>query len=294
MYKIPELYLYLSAWNSSVNLRQVGLDKPYPGYQYGPAIRDYYLIHVITKGRGVYNARGTKYALKKGDAFLIHPNEVTMYTADLEDPWEYSFFSFSGAMAEDLLPMMGFTGDRLVLPCAVDEIAELITDCISRIDSATPIDRLVSLEHLFRIVTAFSRNNPQIFTDEMQVNQYIRKAIAYIELNYANNITVNDLAKALAIDRSYLYRVFKNGTGMSPKEYLSTYRLNVARSLLEETNHSIAQVALSAGFFSFSAFYRSFVQKYGQSPREFQNASRNKKENPKEKDGTSTEKDNKQ
>lgn len=284
MYKIPDTYLYLSAWNSSINLRQVGTDRPHPGYQYGPAIREYYLVHVVTKGRGIYNARGTEYALKAGDAFLIHPNEITVYTADKEDPWEYYFFSFSGTMAQDLLAGMGFSGDRLVLPCTADEIASLIMDCVNAVDGTTTSDHLASLEHLFRIVTAFSRNNPQAVTDEMQTNHYIRKAIAHIELNYSNNITVNDLAEALAIDRSYLFRIFKSGTGMSPKEYLNTYRLNVARSLLEETDHSISQIALSAGFFSFSAFYRSFVQKYGQSPREYQYAFRNKKETPPQKD----------
>lgn len=284
MYKIPETYLYLSAWNDSINLRQVGTDKPYAGYQYGPAIREYYLIHVITKGRGVYNARGTKYALKAGDAFLIHPNEITVYTADAVDPWEYCFFSFSGAMAQDLLPFMGFTDDHLIVPCAASEIATLIMDCVNQIDSVTHVDHLTSLEHLFRIIAAFSRNTLQAAPDELQTNPYIRKAIAHIELNYANNITVNNLARTLAIDRSYLYRVFKEATGMSPKEYLNTYRLNVARSLLEETDYSIAEIALSAGFFSFSAFYRSFVQKYGKSPREYQQAFRNSKTTPEETD----------
>lgn len=278
MYKIPETYLYLSAWNDSINLRQAGKDTPYAGYQYGPAIREYYLIHVITKGRGVYSARGTEYALKAGSAFLIHPNEITVYTADRKDPWEYCFFSFSGTMAKELLPAMGFSGDHLVVPCNAEEIAALIMECTNAIDGCTHIDRFASLEHLFRIITAFSRNTDQPIADEFQTNRYIQKAIAHIELNYANNITINDLAKSLAIDRSYLYRVFKEAVGMSPKEYLNTYRLNVARSLLEETDHSISQIALSSGFFSFSAFYRSFVQKYGQSPREYQYAFRNKKD----------------
>ena len=280
MYKIPETYLYLSPWNDAINLRQAGRDKPYSGYQYGPAIREYYLIHVITKGRGVYSARGTEYTLKAGNAFLIHPNEITMYTADREDPWEYCFFSFSGTMAADLLPFMGFSGDHLVAPCNAEEVAALIMDCVNTVDSINTTDRLASLEHLFRIITAFSRSTEQALPDELQTNRYIQKAIAHIELNYANNITISDLAKTLAIDRSYLYRVFKDAVGMSPKEYLNTYRLNVARSLLEETDHSISQIALSSGFFSFSAFYRSFVQKYGQSPREYQYAFRSKKDSP--------------
>ena len=280
MYKIPDTYVYLSPWNPSINLRQVGSDTPYPGYQYGPAIRDFYLVHIITKGYGVYSARGVDYDLKEGDAFLIYPNELTVYKADKAEPWEYYFFSFSGAMARDLLPGMGFTGDRLTTTLSNPrEIADLIMECVDAIDSNSTINHLSSIEHLFRIATTFSRNVSSDEGEEIQVNAYIQKAIAYIELNYANNITINDLAKALAIDRSYLYRVFKSGTGVSPKEYLNDYRLNAARQLLENTDHSISQIALSSGFFSFSAFYRSFVQKYGHSPREYQNAYRSKKSN---------------
>ena len=278
MFKIPDTYLYMSIWNPSLNLRQVGFDNPHPGYQYGPAIRDFYLIHIITKGKGVYNARGVDYPLQAGDAFLIHPNEITTYTADKEDPWQYCFFSFSGAMSRDLLPSMGFTNDNLTVTLTDHNIADLIMDCVTTVDSTSSTDHMASLEHLFRIVTAFSRSVHDESADEVQVNPYIQKAIAYIELNYTNNITVNDLAKALAIDRSYLYRVFKSGTGVSPKEYLNDYRLNAARQLLENTDHSISQIAFSSGFFSFSAFYRSFVQKYGVSPREYQYTYRSKRE----------------
>ena len=48
-----------------------------PRHAYGPAVRPHYLLHVILKGRGIYQYKGQTYALSAGDAFLIPPAEVT-------------------------------------------------------------------------------------------------------------------------------------------------------------------------------------------------------------------------
>ena len=52
-----------------------------PRHAYGPAVRPHYLLHVILKGRGIYQYKGQTYALSAGDAFLIPPAEVTYYQA---------------------------------------------------------------------------------------------------------------------------------------------------------------------------------------------------------------------
>ena len=56
-----------------------------PRHAYGPAVRPHYLLHVILKGRGIYQYKGQTYALSAGDAFLIPP-EVTYYQADEREP----------------------------------------------------------------------------------------------------------------------------------------------------------------------------------------------------------------
>ncbi len=270
MYKIPGNYIYLSTWNSHINLRQTGHDVPGAGSHYGPAVREFFLVHIVTEGKGIYTVRGKDYPVRAGQAFIIYPNEITVYTADQEEPWRYYFFAFSGDMAEMLVPGMGFSPKRLVIPFAEEEVLSIIDESIDIINQVSQADNILSLIQFFRIVSCFTRNNPQADSDEMKISHYVQEAVAYIESHYAENITVADLAEALAIDRSYLYRIFKSDTEMSPKEYLNTYRINVARSLLAETDLSVSQIALSVGFTSFSSFYRFFVRRFGCSPREYQ------------------------
>lgn len=82
-------------------------------------------------------------------------------------------------------------------------------------------------------------------------------AIKYIQFNYSHDISVDDIAKAVGVSRSHLYRVFMSNVGQSPIDYLTDYRISEACYLLKNSNLSIAEIAVSVGFFDqfyFSAY----------------------------------------
>ena len=80
-------------------------------------------------------------------------------------------------------------------------------------------------------------------------SQYVLAAIKYIQFNYSHDISVDDIAKAVGVSRSHLYRVFMSNVGQSPIDYLTGYRISEACSLLKNTGLSIAEIAVSVGFF---------------------------------------------
>lgn len=93
------------------------------GHYFGPAIRNYFLIHCIQSGRGTY-CRGNKiYSLGPGDGFLILPGESTLYRADEEDPWHYKWVGFQGEKAAGLLSMAGLGGEKVVFHCGTESEA---------------------------------------------------------------------------------------------------------------------------------------------------------------------------
>ena len=63
--------------------------------------------------------------------------------------------------------------------------------------------------------------------------------------------------------------IFKNAMGVSPKEYLTKYRLDKARGFLTETTLPIGKIAECVGFQSFSSFSRLFIAQYQQSPSQY-------------------------
>jgi len=89
-------------------------------------------------------------------------------------------------------------------------------------------------------------------------SSYVIEAIKYIQFNYSNDISVDDIANAVGISRSHLYRVFVSNLDQSPIDYLTEYRINEACNLIKNTNLSISQIAVSVGFFDQFYFSRVF------------------------------------
>ena len=76
----------------------------------------------------------------------------------------------------------------------------------------------------------------------------IARAIRTIEYNYNNKITVQGLADSLYLDEAYFSRLFKEKTGLTPKQYLLNVRLKRAKELLSETVYPIKEISTATGF----------------------------------------------
>lgn len=96
-----------------------------PRHAYGPAVRPHYLLHVILKGRGIYQYKGQTYALSAGNAFLIPPAEVTYYQADEREPWSYAWVGFDGKAVPEILARTVFSEAFVFRKETPDSIAPL-------------------------------------------------------------------------------------------------------------------------------------------------------------------------
>lgn len=79
-----------------------------------------------------------------------------------------------------------------------------------------------------------------------------------MHFNYAHRWTLEELAKTVGVSRSKLASRFKHQVGISPMEYLGTWRMEVARDLLADGECSISKVAQMVGYESESAFSTAF------------------------------------
>lgn len=84
-----------------LSLSFYGYEECTPNYSFGPAIRDTYVLHYITKGKGQFHYKGKIVDLKAGDFFLLKPDELTFYQADNQDPWAYYWLGITGGRAPD-------------------------------------------------------------------------------------------------------------------------------------------------------------------------------------------------
>jgi YesN/AraC family two-component response regulator len=102
----------------------------------------------------------------------------------------------------------------------------------------------------------------------------VQRAMAYIHENYTSNISRSDVADHLCVNEQYLSRCFKNEIGIGPITYLSRYRIDQAKQLLEQGDLSITQVAMEIGLSSQSYFSRLFQQETGITPSAYRRGER--------------------
>lgn len=97
----------------------------------------------------------------------------------------------------------------------------------------------------------------------------IRIVKEYIESNYMQEISLNQLAELVEMNASYLSSVFKKETGMTYSEYLIQCRVKQASRLLVETGLSVSEIAYRSGYQDARYFSKQFAKQVGLKPSEY-------------------------
>ncbi len=97
----------------------------------------------------------------------------------------------------------------------------------------------------------------------------LKMMMTYMQNHYSETITLEDIANAGHVSKTYCNQLFHKYTNQTPIENLTKLRLSIACDLLMETNQSMSEIAEASGFSSASYLTEKFKQFYGVSPREY-------------------------
>lgn len=251
--------VYLS---KALNLYYGGWEICCPMHTFGPAIRQHYLVHYVTRGKGRLWMNDTCYVIEKDTMFLIRPGITCVYQADKDDPWEYCWICIDGYDVENMLNNSGFDKVNLLFfDKSNGEVRDAMLNFIFYFSKYKNNEYML----LSRLYNIFGHMKIQMKKQQAK-SIHVERAIDYIYENYSKNISVTDIANYLGIDRTYLYRLFKEEYNMSPQKYLLNFRLKAAMNKLEGGNMSIADIAYSCGFNDASAFCHQFKKVYKDTP----------------------------
>ena len=100
----------------------------------------------------------------------------------------------------------------------------------------------------------------------------IRRAVAFIEDNLAQELTLDDCARTACYSPFYFHRLFHLTVGMTVADYIRQRRLTTAAVAIVETSRSIKEIAFACGFNSQEAFIRAFRNAHGITPGEYRKA----------------------
>ncbi len=255
--------------NAGLSVYSAGYEKCDRNHSWGPGVRDHYLIHFVSSGRGVFRYNKQEYSIGAGELFIIHPSQLAAYQADAEEPWQYIWVGFNGTDARRLVNLTGFSQQEPVLVSNDPETTQTLMHRIAEASGSTAAADAEMVGCLYQFLAHLIRMHGQ-HTTENPHQTYVASALRYIQYNLANDVSVSDIARFVGISRSQLYRAFLQDFGVSPHHYLQTYRINEACSLLHKPGYSVAEVAGSVGFNDPLYFSRVFKSIKGCTPTEYQ------------------------
>lgn len=240
--------------------------KPPNLHKWGPGVRDIYALHYIVSGKGNLETRDASYTLKAGDSFIIFPQTEVFYYPDHQDPWEYVWTEFKGEEAAMLLSMTELDVQR-----------PIVTDCPANLEplyhfshnsNSKPYEQIRTEAQLRLLLSYYIEHYPK--ESVVEPINYVRIAKEAVHNHYWKaSLTVSDIVNVTKLERSYLFRLFKEETGMSVLSYLTAYRIERACELLSTTELSIKTIAFSVGYKDQMYFAKVFKKATSYTPTEY-------------------------
>jgi len=252
---------------------QLGYHKCDPLHSYGPALRNNFLFHYIISGKGELNSKNEAgqnliYKLEKGQGFMIWPKQENTYCADKNEPWEYCWIEFGGLKAQEHVLQAGLSFNQPKYKSQNKKEAQKMKEAMlymvnNRDASALELTGYCYLFLSSLIKSSMSRKET---TAVSLWSYYTQEILNYIEQNYQIDISVEDIAAFLNLDRSHVNKIFKSTMNTSLRDFLLRYRINKACELMETTHKTIGEISALVGYSNTFNFSRAFKAVMGMPP----------------------------
>ena len=235
---------------------------------------NHFEIYFITKGNCCYFIENKIYHLQPGDIILIpegvmHNTEYqnTTYSRKLISCSRYFIPKSVEAKLPDLMHLYRN-------PNIIDDINEIFDKIEYEYGNKDDLS-----EDIFKCYTNMLffllARNPNLCHPPEADKHYVDDAIAYLQTNFAVEISLQEMADRYFVSSEHFSRVFKKKVGFNFSEYINLLRLQKAESMLRQMNTAtITEVAQSCGFNDSNYFSVQFKKLYGISPKKFQSINR--------------------
>ncbi|WP_244444794.1 AraC family transcriptional regulator [Paenibacillus camerounensis] len=245
--------------------------KPANLHKWGPGVRDVYALHYIVSGQGFLKTGQTTFPVQTGESFIIFPHMEVYYYPDPLDPWAYYWIEFSGPEASRLLPMISITPDHPVLEASPQDFQPMFQ--MVKTAGTAPFERERADAGLQLLLSYYMEYYPS--SRAVLKQDYALSARDYIESNYwRSSLSVLDVVDYVKIERSYLFRLFKQVNGISISGYLTAIRIQRACDLLVHSELSVKSLAYSVGYQDPLYFSKVFKKATSHTPSKYRQAHR--------------------
>lgn len=242
-------------------------------------------IIYIKKGRGLITVDLIEYPVSAGSILFIYPGQV--HSIDQSDGSSMEYINIIFKLEMLLSKQTDVCNRHFFVPLLdgtlhlsthftpgmpyYNEIAGYINAADRVCQTKPPAYEMVVKGHLylvFQILFAYCCEKQSSRRNQKSLEK-MKFIVKYIENNYMNRITIEEIAHVMGLSQSHFMKFFKTTMGTTFTDYLNDYRLTMASRLLISSESSILAIATEVGFENLSYFNRLFKKRFYITPREY-------------------------
>ncbi|MDI4647980.1 AraC family transcriptional regulator [Cohnella hashimotonis] len=232
-----------------------------------------YLFQYTFSGRGYLKHEDREYELLADSVILIDCRKFHEYGTLSNEQWDVGWVHFDGnGSASYMQAIHDKYGPVIRLPVPhrfiqhQQSLIEIIRGNGVNLEAEAALHIFQLLMEVFTAGTTSPSGNGIL----VRQSDGLEKALQYLQIRYAEPISVDDLAREANMSKSHFTRAFKLWTGCSPIEYLIRQRITMSKSLLlRERTKSIERIAELVGFESASHYIVTFKKYENRTPLQY-------------------------
>lgn len=266
-------FVRLSHHGENFNIRTITIDAHQSSYLTKAHFHEYIEIIMPTSGKIICNIEGASISVEEGQCILINQN-VLHYIDIASHTATFTYLQFN---VSDFLKNTNtlYIHNRDTLKYYFDKnrkkLSWLFNDILDEFKNQADNYEIYIHSSILKIIVYMSRFNI-ITLKKLSGNNAedtVYNVIKYLHKNYNQPLTLDKISEEFNISKYHLSHIFKNITGSTIMEFLTTIRFSHIESLLLKTNKSISQIAYECGFSSIQHFNKVFKKTKGLSPTQY-------------------------
>ena len=243
---------------------------------------DAWELYYVVKGSGNRMAGDTLLPFAEGTVALIPPNmlhrwEYTPESVGEDGKVRYLMAAFSHTLVENCMNVFAEVRNRLrgiAFPADAivfgNESSRLLQEILVRMNGMDEMGRLSLMIRLLPLI--FTSTDHSFAGRPMRIERDVRriqKIAGYVMAYYNRDITLDEIALEVGMNRSAFCTYFKKHKGMTFSQFVTQYRLRTACELLKHSQKSVSEICYLVGFNDLPHFTRVFTKELGCSPSKY-------------------------
>ena len=229
--------------------------------RFGPVIRRYFVVECNEVGHGSVIINGKTFHFGPQQCYVLLPGDTVTHISDGEDPRGGIYCILDAPQLAQQFQAAGITSETPFLPDRLfPQVHQWVSQMLMDFNSRDAGSAMRQASNIYGLLGTILQDKPAISKEDA-----VAKSIGIMEANYPDPLNVKQLAHSLGLERTYFSSLFKEKTGYSPYQYLTTLRIQKACLLLRDTDASIADVAELVGLDARN-FARLFKKEIGKTP----------------------------